>query len=123
MKEEVLAMASKFRSQINRLDTAHLKTQKPKFEIGFVYQINTLDRQTDIDLDLIELMRVLGFKEAFEVCNQYYAMFPASLAEPLTKDLDKFYSYLKEIGIFDPQFEGYKQTPQTPLIYEKIIKA
>jgi len=115
-------MASKFRSQINRIDLAQLKTKKPTFNIGFRYQVATIDRETDIDLDMIALMGALGFVEAFETCSQYYGLYPTSLGEPLTENLESFYSYLKEIGIFDAEVEGYMQTPQTALIYEKIMK-
>ena len=122
MIKEVLRMA-KFRSQMNRADALKRATDTPRWEIGFKWQIGVLSRQGDIDLDLIELMRILGYSVLYELYSSYFALYPTSLGEPQHPDMEQFFDELVGMGILEKTDGGYRQTEKTADAYSKLLEA
>ena len=117
-------MAVKFRSQLNRASVAKDKATPSSWNVGFKYQIAIVDQRDDIDIDHIALMKILGFQKAYDECNAFYAIYPDSLGEPQSEDLDAYFEHLLSIGIYDLfGDDGYMQTENTKAIYEKLLES
>ena len=115
---------AKFRSQLNRSSAVVDKLAAPKWSIGFKYQMCIIDRKGNVKIDQVRLMGLLGFTQAFDECTSYFALYPASLAEPQSQNMDDFFEHLCTIGIYSKVAPfGFEQTEQTEAIYEKILTA
>ena len=117
-------MAVKFRSQLNRASVAEGRSTPSKWVIGFKYQISIVGQKSDIDIDHVALMKILGFQKAHEEFSTYFVLYPDSLAEPQSEDLDAYFEHLLSIGIYDLfGDDGYMQTENTKAIYEKLLES
>lgn len=112
---------AKFRSQLNRVTRAEEITSPPQWEIGFKWQVGSIDQPNDIDIDFTELMRILGYSEAYKLFSTYFAVYPGSLGEPQHSEIDDFFDHLKNIELLDPECDGIKQCATTKVVYEKLL--
>ena len=94
---------------------------EPQFKIGFKFIF--LDSKDNVELDLLLLMKRFGFDTAYTLCNSYYSKFPLSIGMPLDTNIDSFFDYLIEIGIYkkDAVFGGLEQTENCREVYEALV--
>ena len=94
---------------------------EPEWTISFKFMF--LDGKDNVDLDLLILMKKLGFDTAYTLCNSYYSKFPLSIGMPLDTNIDSFFDYLIEIGIYkkDAVFGGLEQTENCREVYESLV--
>jgi len=111
---------AKFASQFKRLKVATNSATPPQFELTFDFSV--IDSKNDIEIDHILLMEKLGYADLHAEVAEFTAKHPESMAIVAHIDFEPFMVHLRELNIYDRNFEtGFIQHVGTEAVYNGIV--